>query len=69
MQRIGPATMQFSFTNNPNGSFTVLAATNVSLPLSNWTALGTATNLSNGVYQFIDPNATNPAIFYRVRSP
>ena len=69
MQRIGTATMQFSFTNNPNGSFTVLASTNVSLPLSNWTVLGTATNLSNGVYQFTDPAATNPASFYRVRSP
>jgi len=47
-----------------------LAATNVTLPLSNWTPLGPATEVSPGYYQFTDPQATNGGQrFYRVRSP
>ena len=64
-----PGTVQFSFTNNPNAQFTVLSATDLTLPIAQWTVVGTATNLSAGVYQFTDPQATNPARYYRVRSP
>ena len=61
---------QFTFTNTPGLGFTVLAATNPALPLSNWTALGSATEVSPGQFQFTDPQATNtPRRFYRVRSP
>jgi len=35
------ASFQFSFTNVPGMSFTALRSTNLSLPLNNWTALGT----------------------------
>jgi hypothetical protein len=49
---------------------TVFAATNSSLPLANWTTLGSATEVSSGQFQFTDPQATNNAKrFYRVRSP
>ena len=61
---------QFGFTNTPNSTFTVLASSNVSLPLNNWPALGSATETSPGHYQFSDPQATNsPQRLYRVRSP
>jgi hypothetical protein len=61
---------QFSFTNTPGLGFTVLAATNLALPLSNWMVLGSATEVSPGQFQFTALQATNtPRCFYRVRSP
>ncbi|HEX5222611.1 MAG TPA: kelch repeat-containing protein [Verrucomicrobiae bacterium] len=60
---------QFSFTNNPGAGFSVLASTNLALPLSNWTIMGGVTEISSGRFQFRDPNATNfPRRFYQVRS-
>lgn len=62
--------LRFNFTNSTPINFTVLAATNVTLPTSNWTVLGPATVLSPGVYQFTDAQATNfPQRYYQVRSP
>ena len=61
---------QFTFTNALPTSFTVLASTNITLPTSNWTALGAAALVSPGVYQFTDTQSTNfPRRFYQVRSP
>jgi hypothetical protein len=61
---------QFGFTNTPGAVFTALAATNVSLPLSNWTALTGVIEISSGQFQFTDTQATNSSRrFYRVRSP
>jgi alpha-tubulin suppressor-like RCC1 family protein len=61
---------QVAFTNNPGAPFTVLMATDPSLPLSNWTSLGAVTEILPGQFQFTDPEATNsPRRFYRVRSP
>jgi autotransporter-associated beta strand protein len=54
----------FTFTNTPGASFTVLATTNIALPLNQWSNLGTATEVSPGNYQFSDPNATNSSQFY-----
>jgi len=69
-QKPGNGSFQFSFTNTPGASFTVLNTTNVALPLSNWTALGAPTEISSGHFQFTDPQATNHAQgYYRVRSP
>ena len=60
---------QFSFTNQ-GASFTVLSSTNISLPLSNWTVLGSPSNVAPGVFQFTTSPATNDARrFFRVRSP
>ena len=48
----------------------MLAATNVALPLSNWTVLGAVSESPPGQFQFSDSQATNnPHRFYRVRSP
>jgi hypothetical protein len=61
---------QFGFTNTPGLSFTVFGTTNVSQSFTNWTRLGTATEVSAGSFQFTDPQATNGSErFYRVRSP
>ena len=63
-------TFQFGFTNNQGLSYTVWGSTNLALPFTNWTALGTLTNDGSGEYQFADPAATNNAQqFYRVTSP
>jgi hypothetical protein len=62
--------IQFAFSNALNMSFTVLSATNLSLPLTNWTAVGSATNIGPGLYQFISqPTTNNPQRFYALRSP
>jgi sugar lactone lactonase YvrE len=62
--------LQFTFTNNPNASFTVLASTNLFLPVSNWSVAGTPTDIGGGNWQFIAPAVTNSTqIYYRVRSP
>jgi hypothetical protein len=67
--RLPGGACQFSFTNTPGLGFTVLAATNVALTLSNWMVLGSATEVSPGQFQFTDLQATNTCRFYRVRSP
>jgi len=60
---------QFAFTNSVGALFGVLATTNPALPLSNWMALGGATEVAPGQFQFADPQATNsPRRFYRIRS-
>lgn len=72
---IGPTlmsdgTFQFAFSNNdPGATFTVLTTTNPSLPLSNWTVAGPATNPVPGLFQFSTDTTNNPQGFYRVRSP
>jgi hypothetical protein len=63
-------TFQFSFTNTPGMSFTVLGTEDLSQTVTNWTVLGTATQISPGQFQFIDALAPNsPAKSYTVRSP
>jgi hypothetical protein len=61
---------QCNFTNNIGVLFGMLATTNVSLPLSNWTALGGISEISPGQFQFLDLQATNNARrFYRLYMP
>jgi hypothetical protein len=63
---------QFAFTNtSTNGNtVTILATTNLLLPLTNWKVIGTVTGSPPGQFQFTDPQATNLSLrFYRVRSP
>ncbi|HEX3890181.1 MAG TPA: NF038122 family metalloprotease [Verrucomicrobiae bacterium] len=59
---------QLNFTNTPGTSYTVLASTNISLSITNWTNLGTTTEGSAGQFQFTDSQAANNQLrFYRVR--
>ena len=67
---MGNGVFQYAFSNNQSGSFTVVCTTNLSLPLSNWTAVGAASNPAPGLFQFTFQPATNdPQRFYSVRSP
>jgi hypothetical protein len=50
---------QFSFTNFSGLGFTVLGATNLETPWTNWTVLGSPVESPAGQYQFTDPHATN----------
>jgi len=65
--------VDLTFTNYPGLVFTVLSATNISLPLASWDALGQAEYSASGLgtYHFTDPLAvTNqPRRFYRLRWP
>jgi hypothetical protein len=61
---------QFNFTNSPGALFAVLATTNLSLPLTNWTQLGGVVEVTPGQFQFTDPSATNNAQrFYLLLTP
>jgi DNA-binding beta-propeller fold protein YncE len=70
VQMLGQGVLQFAFTNTPGASFTVLSTTNLSLPLNNWTVVGSPTNIASGVFQFTSQPTTNdPQRFYIIRSP
>jgi sugar lactone lactonase YvrE len=72
VQRVGQGVLHFTFTNNPSASFTVLSATNLGLPLSDWTVVGTATNIGIGSQTFeftTPPSPTDTQRFYTVRTP
>jgi hypothetical protein len=65
-----PPAFAFQFNGDPNQNYSVLATTNPALPLPAWTNLGSPSMLSNGLYQFSDPQSTNlPARFYILQSP
>jgi hypothetical protein len=70
IQMLRNGVLQFDFTNNPSGSFTVLSTTNLALPMSVWTVVGTASNTAPGQFQFTSQPTTNDSQrFYGVRSP
>jgi hypothetical protein len=61
---------QFSFTNLPGMSFSAFGSSRMSLAFTNWTRLGTCSEVSPGHYQFTDfqvPMASER--FYCVTSP
>jgi hypothetical protein len=60
--------LQLTFTNLAATSFSVLATTNLTTPLSDWTVLGTAVEYPVGKYNFVDTQPTGQR-FYRIRSP
>jgi len=62
--------LRLAFTNTAGTHFSVLASSDLSLPLGNWTVLGAATEGPPGSFQFSDPIvAGNSRRYYRVRSP
>ena len=70
LARLSDGSFQFRLTNRPGSSFEVFATTNLLLPFSQWTALGTIPENPAGVFHFVDTGATNlPSRFYRVVSP
>lgn len=69
LRRFGNGAFEFWFTNIPNNTFTVLSATNVGLPIGDWTTLGTLTNFTAGYYQFTSAPSDEPKRFFAVRVP
>lgn len=69
---VAAGTAQFSFSfNNTAGlssSFSILATTNLTPPIQ-WQNLGHPTEVTPGVYQFVNPSATNQDMFYTVHQP
>jgi hypothetical protein len=68
------ATSAFSFnftdTNNPAATFSVLSTTNLFLPVGVWTLIGSPTQIGSGQFEFSAPqSAGEPQRFYRVSSP
>lgn len=62
--------VSFDFTSTAGLGFTVLGATNVSLPLTQWQVIGHPTEGPAGHYQFTDPNPTaNSSFYYTVSQP
>jgi hypothetical protein len=72
MTKLGNGSVQLSFTNLTDASFPVLATTNLSQSVSNWTVVGYAsdTSAATNLIQFIDIDAAKfRQRFYRVKSP
>jgi hypothetical protein len=70
--KLGNGSIQIGFTNVTDAVFPVLATTNLSQSVSNWTTIGFATEspVGSGQFPFTDTQATNyPQRFYRIRSP
>lgn len=66
--RLSNGTFRISFVETPGVKFTVLSTTNLTLPISNWAILGTATEVAPGEFQFTDSSPAAGQRFYRVRS-
>jgi hypothetical protein len=67
--KLSNGNFQIRFVNTPGTSFTILETTNLTVPRTSWTVLGTATESPAGQFQFTDTTATNQQRFYDVRSP
>jgi hypothetical protein len=70
--RLANGTVSFTLTNYSDMLFTVLASTNLALPLSQWSDLGSVVEspLGSGQYPFTDTQATNYGQrYYTVESP
>jgi hypothetical protein len=64
----GQAMLQFSGASN--ASYTVLGTTNLTVPRTNWNALGQAAQQSGGIFQYLDNQSPGyPQRFYQIRSP
>lgn len=64
----GSGNVTLTISGAPGSTYRVLASTNLALPLSSWTPIGTNTLGSNGLWQFNDAK-TLQYRFYRVVTP
>ena len=70
VQSLGNGVVRFSFINNTNtaATFTVLSSTDLSLPATNWTSVGVATNSATNFFEFTSPATPADAQrFYIIR--
>lgn len=59
---------EFDFTNRTVLNFDIIVSTNVTLPSTNWTNVGSATSLGGGLYRFTEAGATGQTRrFYLLR--
>jgi len=66
VERLADGTFQFTYTNGSGRAYSVYGSTN----LSTWDAIGAATQVSPGLFQFSDPAGTSAQQrFYELRSP
>lgn len=69
-QRVPDGSFQLSLTNSIGATFGLFATTDLALPLTNWTPLGSFTEVSPGFFQFTDSQTgNNPQRFYIARAP
>jgi thiamine pyrophosphokinase len=67
LAEFGITNTQFQFTlQSAPGRFEILASTNIALPPSSWTSLGTITNFTGSI-SFMDTNTTVGGRFYQAR--
>jgi hypothetical protein len=70
LEVLGNGAFQFGFTNSVGAKFVVLASPSISIPLTNWLAIGPAVEIAPGEYRFVDPGVTNASRrFYILRTP
>jgi hypothetical protein len=68
--RSADGSIQITVTNVHGANLTMLAATNVYLPLPAWTVLGQIPEIAPGYFQYEEPAPVNsPVRFYRIRCP
>ena len=67
--RMANGNFVLKFVDTPGTNFTVLATTNLTLPRTDWTVLGTAIENPPGLFQFTDSPPASIQRFYDVRSP
>jgi hypothetical protein len=61
--------LRLNFTGKPGTTYSVWSSTNLTLPLSAWTAAGMATTDAPDQFQFMVNPPSEPIGFYRVTSP
>src|SRR5581483_1530268 len=73
VSRLGNGSIQIVYTNYTDETFSVVASTNVTMPLNTWTYLGPAVEspIGSGQFQFTDPQASSNYLqrYYRVKHP
>jgi len=67
--RLSNGNFVLKFAETPGSNFTVLATTNLTMPLTNWTVLGKAIENPPGLFRFTDSPPASIERFYEVRSP
>jgi len=60
--------IQLTFRNTPGQEFAVFSTSDLNLPVTGWSSVGLATEVSPGHYQFTDATPQAPSRFYSARS-
>jgi len=69
VRRLSSGCIAFTFNTSPGALVRVLATTNLSLALDQWTVLGGAAEMTPGWFLSVDMNASNSSQrFYRAVS-